>query len=53
VGDRPHLLGHCEAVLSQSTLWRVDGEMERAAEIGSGERDGQRETETRLVQLVD
>ena len=53
VGDRPHLLGHRKAVLSQAALGRANREVESTAEIGSGKGNSERETETRLVQLVD
>ncbi len=53
VRNRPHLLGHREAILSQSALrWR-DWQVEGAAEIGSGKRNSERQSKARLIQLIN
>lgn len=53
VEDRTQLLRHCEAVLLEAAFRGGDGQMQSAAEVGSGERHGKGKAEARLVQLVD
>lgn len=51
--DRSQLLGHGKSFLPQPTLLGWDRQVQGVAEVGAGERNGERETQTRLVQLID
>jgi len=51
--DRAQLLGHRKAPLLQPDLRCWNRQMQRIAELGAGERHGEREAEPRLVQLID
>ena len=49
MGDRPQLLGHRKPILSETALGRPNLEVKAVAKVGSGQRDGKREAEARLV----
>lgn len=53
MGDRAELLGYCEAALFQPRLRCGNLDVQRAFEVGAGERDGEGDAETGVVQLID